>query len=358
VKLHIIQSCPDDLVFWWQSKVWLKNLQGYGQSHRARLLIWRPFDRIKFERHPRWKELEEEFPEAHFSYYNDTEDILNKFIVPYNYIPLLRPHCLERHFREFPELEEDVIYYCDSDTCFTKKYEFEDLIEGNTCYVSNTSSYLGAEYFDSKIKDVKPDKLEQYKQIDVLQGLGAIFGLTREFLVEHNANTGGAQYLLKGINADFWKSVFAGCLYVKRYLVNINRIYFESEDKGFQSWVADMVSIIYNLWRLKKTVLCSPSMDFCWATDLIEKWNRVNIYHDAGASATSIRSIEGGEHFLFNKRDMKYVNNFTTPFEEDLSFVSKDYCSYNYVKCIQEADPKTGYIVGVDPYQKEPIQIS
>jgi hypothetical protein len=111
-------------------------------------------------------------------------------------------------------------------------------------------------------------------------------------------------------------------------------MYFESEDKGFQVWCADMWSVLYNLWKRDYKTECPPEMDFCWATDPIEKWDRVQIYHDAGASTRPIK--EG--HMLFHKRDSDYINNQATPFEKDLSFVSSEYCSKNYVREIDEAD--------------------
>lgn len=320
--------------------MFLTNLRKYELSSKARVLVLIPYDRIRIGPHPTWFELQEDFKESKFFFYNGTEG-LAKHINTYNYIPLLRPYLLDKHFTEFPELGEHTIYYSDVDTCFTKDPEFlrGPMVQDDTTYYSYTGAreikynYQNVTYFDGKVKDVMPEKLEQYKTIDVLQGILDIFELKREFAEAHNEQFGGVQYLFKNIDGKFWKAVYAGCIYIKNYLRNINRIYFESEDKGFQSWCADLWSINFNLWRLGQDQQTPTELDFCWATDLIEKWDKLNIYHDAGAST---RAIEPG-HYLFNKRDPKYINNLVTPFQEDLSWVSQKYCGGNYVKIINEA---------------------
>jgi hypothetical protein len=128
-------------------------------------------------------------------------------------------------------------------------------------------------------------------------------------------------------------------------LRSVNRRFFENENKGFQSWCADMWSILFNLWKRQYNTSCPWQMDFCWATDPIGKWDQVQIYHDAGATSRNHDNA-----ILFHKREAKYINNISTPFTDDLSDVSKDYCSSNYVKEIIEATPYK-YIKGIDPFK-------
>jgi hypothetical protein len=344
-QLHIIAVQPDDLVYWWELKVWLTNLRKYNLSDRARVLMWKPYDRLHFEKAPFWVRLEQEFPETLFFWYNDDENLIGTHIKDYGYIPLLRPRTLDRHFTEFPDLVNDTIYYTDCDTVFTKDPLFlkgewiqDDVTRMSYTGVKETGyNYQNLIYLDSKIADVIPERIEQYKQANVVEGLLDIFGLDREFVDDQNQNFGGVQYLLKNVDASFWKAVFAGCIYIRRYLLNINRRFFISENKGIQSWCADLWSIQFNFWRLKIDSQTPEEMSFCWATDLIEKWDKYTIYHDAGVAEESVRGFPGCTSALFYKRDFNYINNFSTPFEDDLSFVDPKYCSKNYVKCIEEA---------------------
>jgi len=333
-KLHFLTCQPSDLYFVWQLQIQLTNFRKYGLSDCCSVLVWRKFDnpvtRRDFQKE--WKSLESKFPEVKF-YYQDNDGQLSTMIQSVGYIPLLRPWLLAKHFIVHPELKNDNIFYLDSDVVFTREPKFDNLLENNICQLSNTKSYIAASYFDSKEKDVLPHKLEEYKKIDVLDGIMKLFGLSRHDAVTNEEGSGGAQYILKNIDHFFWQDVFKGCILIRNYLTNINRNYFENEDKGFQVWCADMWSILYNLWKRGIKTDCPKEMDFCWATDARSRWDEVQIYHDAGASTRPIR--EG--HKLFHKREAKYINNTGTPFEDDLSFVSSEYCSKNYVACIEEA---------------------
>jgi len=333
-QLRIITAQPNDLYFVWQLRVQLHNLRKYGLSENYTALIWKHSNREGGRTFAEeWGGLIGDYPEANFVFIEDTTGELPRLIQQTGYIPLLRPWLLAKYFETASSLRENAILYMDSDVIFTKKPNFDNLLGDDTCYLSDTRSYIAASYFDSKIKDVLPQRLDSYKKIDVLGDLLKEFGVSRETAVMNEQGSGGAQYLLKNIDAQFWQDVFKGCITVRLNLRSVNKRFFENEDKGFQSWCADMWSILFNLWKKGMKTECPPEMDFCWATDKIEKWDKVQIYHDAGAST---RPVEEG-HMLFHKRDLPYVNNEKTPFEDDLSFVSNEYCSKNYVGEIQEA---------------------
>lgn len=333
--LRILSAQPNDLYFNWQLRVQLNNLRKYGLSRRYTALIWKHSDRAggnMFEEE--WDRLQKDYPEATFKFYEDPSGELHRIIKLMSYIPLLRPWLLHKYFEENPDHTKDTILYIDSDVVFTRQPNLDRLLHNDTCYLSDTKSYIAASYFDSKEKDVVPEKLEAYKKIDVLDDLLKEFGLNREIAVQNEQGSGGAQYLLKGIDAQFWMDVFQGCIKILINLRSVNRRFFENTDKGFQVWCADMWSILFNLWKKDYKTECPPEMDFCWATDPIEKWDKVQIYHDAGAT-----SRNHDQAILFHKRESKYINNLGTPFEDDLSDVSDKYCSKNYVKEIEESNP-------------------
>ena len=334
-KLHILLAQPDDLYFWWQLKVFLTNARKYDLSKHVRILLFRPHIRVPFEIHPRWKELNDLFPEAQFFWYKDVDGVCQQHIDLVDYLPLLRPFCLKKHFAEFPELVNDAIYYTDSDTCFTKFPVFldtnSDFVQNNNSYLSYTGkmetgyNYQGPEYLDGKTKDVKEDKLLAYKQIDIVEGLTNIFGMHRE---DMPTDFGGVQYLLKNIDTKFWEEVYSQCIYIKSYFRRINSMYFASEEKGIQSWCSDLWAIHLNLVRHKNPTSTPKEMRFAWASDPIQCWKDYYIYHDAGHYK---------EAKLFNKREQKYITNTSTPFEDDLSWVNPEFCSFNYIKELQEA---------------------
>jgi len=330
----IVSAQPDDLLFCWTLRVQLHQFRQIGWSKYYQILLFTPSDRIDKPRDQHWVDLINDYPEAKFFFYPDKQNFLNT-IHAFSYIPLLRPHILEQHWKKYPELKEATVLYTDSDVLYLSLLPLnETILDNDTCYLSNTAAYNSASYFDSKAKDVLPEKLESYKKRDVLQECLSFFSLTRNTAVENENKTGGAQYILKNIDAQFWVDVSWGIIQILVHLRTVNDKYFESENKGFQSWCADMWSVLWTLWKRSQQTETPSFMDFAWATDPISKWNEVFIYHDAGAT---------NETDLFNKRNSNYVNNIKTPYDDDLSYVNKDFCSSGYVKAIIASDPKNSH---------------
>ena len=104
-----------------------------------------------------------------------------------------------------------------------KSFNIDHLLDGDINYLSDTNSYISASYFDSKFKDVIPEKLEKYKSIDVLNQAANILGINRQICEENNLHSGGTQYLLKNTNAEFWETIFNKCIPLLTYLRNINK---------------------------------------------------------------------------------------------------------------------------------------
>jgi hypothetical protein len=330
--LKFICVQPDDLYYTWQVHMWLESLRSIGQSDKAEVLIFTPFSRTFNDK---WKDVETLYPEAKFFYYKDVHNINNLISV---YIPIIRPYTLMRHFKENPHLENCAIFYCDSDILFTEKFDISEFIEDETCYLSNTVSYIGSKYFDSKVRDVLPEKLEEYKQQDILSDLLSKIGLSREIAEKNNENSGGAQYLLKNISFKFWEDVLSACINIRVGLIEVNKKYFESEAKGFQSWCADMWAVLWILWKYNKDVKVIKELDFAWASDPISKLQNCSIFHNAG-----IVSKQMGSYPAFFKGDYHKGND---PFKDEHllkvynSEESKKYCTHYYVTKMLELKQK------------------
>jgi hypothetical protein len=180
--------------------------------------------------------------------------------------------------------------------------------------------------------------IDSYRKLDALGDCMKDLGLNRQVAEDNEFNSGGAQYILKNIDADFWKKVFKSCIDIKLTLNSYNRRFFESENKGFQSWCADMWAVLWGIWARNAKTLCPIEMNFCWATDLTEKLEDENmyIYHNAGVTPQSIKHKDKF-HKLFYKGDRRYTDNKETPFtnNENFSNVSSDFASIFYVREIQ-----------------------
>ena len=340
-EMIFMSAQPDDTKFAWQIEAFIENVRGLGYTNPIHVLIFLPYDRLGNGWNPYWDELERRYKDDNvFIFrYEDKEKLINT-IKRIDYIPLLRPHILKRHFKVYPDLKEKAIFYHDSDIVFTKYLNFEPFLNDEINYLSNTSSYLNADYFDAKRHAVITSRRGIYEGFDVLDKLSQMLGVSRAICVENNGRTGGAQYLLKNIDSRFWERVEDGCITIRRFLSfdlsGINRHFFKSENEGFQSWCADMWAVLWTLWARGSQTETPPELDFCWATDPVSRWNEVNIYHDAGViTTTAMHKEPQNDKFLFDKSypPFKELNTKSTPFTDfDFSHVSPEYASSKYVQ--------------------------
>lgn len=332
--LKFIQSCPDDSYYLWQVHTWLESLKSINQSQNAISLIFTPGYR---EKNDKWQQLVDLYPESEFFFYKDDKNEIGSLIGIY--IPILRPFILQKYFELHPELEQQAIFYCDSDIVFTSKFNISHLLNDEVCYVSDTNSYINADYFDSKIKDVIPHKQEKYKKRDILEEATSLIGISREIAQKNNLHSGGAQYLLKNINASFWEKMLSDCIKIRIYLQNINKQYFESENKGFQSWCSDMFSLLWNLWHIRQEVKVVPEMNFAWSSDPITKLENMGILHNAGI----VGNKQGDIPVFYKGNYHQGKNPFKDPYLQEVA-KNKTLCNHFYVQKMIETHTKHNLI--------------
>ena len=158
------------------------------------------------------------------------------------------------------------------------------------CLQRNGMSYIDLEY------------LRQFK--GVVAGLIEITGVTPK---EHG---GGAQYILKGVTAEYWQKVYKDCFTIKDFLQNSNT--------KVQVWCAEMWATLWNLWYFDLETDLHPLLDFCMSRDPIDELKP--IIHNAGEMGAG----------NFDKR--KYVNKYP---EHGLK-VASDMCNYLYYKEVEK----------------------
>lgn len=331
-KLTFIQCVPSDVHYCWETELQIDNYIKTGYNPEDyRVLVFIPKDRVEQGIPDCWKKLQDKHLNCNFYYYFDTEDILTNVIRKINYIPYLRVYMLEKHFREHSYLKDHAIFYWDSDVLFTKKFDFTPYLDNDICYLSNTGHYLNLEYLEGKIEQSSlKDELREIKPIDSILEAN---GISKEIAKANNAGVGGAQYLLKNIDADFWEDVKNSCKLIRPYFMNLNKNFFPSENAGWQSWCADMWAVLWNLWKRNLKTEVPKDFDFAWATDPIQRLNEVYLFHNAGVAST-VMNLNNENIVLFNKNN--YKNNDRVPYNEKdkLSLVDPRYASYFYAQAL------------------------
>lgn len=358
MKLNIITCATDSIRERWECRVLLNNLQEQGLLNKTTLLIFQMREDFLEAFHEDWDLLEKQFPEANFVYFKDHQNI-TRLCQIFHYIPLFRLYVLQEHFKTNPQLEQEAIFYIDTDILITKPLPFEKWLEGDINYLSwtgnpqRTDNYLWQPYFDSKIKEVDHKKLEQYKKQDILAHVANICGTTREAITLNSPNIGGAQYLLKNINSQFWTNCFNYACEIKLYLEGTNITFMngdtfqKKQDNGFQAFCADMWAVMFQLIALDRPVQCPKELDFSWSCDRIERYEQCHLLHNAGITSdakvrVAFEKLPDGSN-KFEEAPLFYKGAYMTssPFEniEELKEIynnplNKQFCNNKYVEAI------------------------
>jgi hypothetical protein len=321
VNMIFISAQSWDFQFVWQLEVQIVNFRKFEISDKMHVLIWYPHpdtnpDTPNFKM---WFDLARKYPEVKFFFYRDKGLSVSDFQL---YVPQLRPQILAQHFDNYPELTKEVIFYHDCDIIFNKLPDFDKLSEDEINWQSNTSEYLDYAYLRKKERQ---GKIPENEAISILCGIGNV---SVETMKSYTGKTGGAQYILKGIDGDFWRDVERQVIEIRKAFHysqpdSVNKKYFDCEDGGFQSWCADMWAVNMALWSRNKVTDITKELDFSWATDDEETYLNKNIYHNAGAT--------GRQAGIFYKGHWSKKSPIGK-----LHAIKKNSASYYYVKAIAE----------------------
>ena len=246
----------------------------------------------------KWLKLKQHYKRVNFYFYHDNRQ-------KPSYISSVRPFILHKHWLAFPELEKETIFYHDCDIIFSKPINFSHLLNDQTCYVSDTVSYIGANYVRSKG--------EHYLDL-----MARIVNVNKQYIIEQEHNSGGAQYILKNIPTEFWKKVYYDAENLFRQ-VN-HQIALDQPPHAIQIWCADMWAVLWNLWFWDRDVKVVKELSFSWATSGIDDWDKHLIYHNAG--------VVGDREDMFFKGAYQNI----LPYDIKQESFTPVFCSYKYVE--------------------------
>lgn len=127
---------PDSIYFVWQVELQLFNLQQKNWPAKGIHVLFAYSEEAGVNREV--KSLCEKFPDCPIFFYPDTRE--NK-----KYASTIRPHLLQKHFAQFPELKHEAIFYIDSDVIFREIPDFTALLSDDNWYASDTQSYMSCD---------------------------------------------------------------------------------------------------------------------------------------------------------------------------------------------------------------------
>ncbi|WP_195486747.1 hypothetical protein [Lacticaseibacillus paracasei] len=289
--MKLILCQPAIKRFEWELEVCLTNLRSVGFDLRDVVLLFTKHD--------------ESIPQRLADEYGVEVHVYNELRNDKSYIPSVKPWLWWQYLAEDKSRQDEDYFYFDSDVIFRKRPDFRKLKPRPDRWLcSDTNGYLNVDY----IKQCKNGE-------KVLTRMADIVGVTTASLETINRNSGGAQWIISHPTAEYWRKVYN----------DSNRLwrYFQTVDSNIQKWTAEMWSQLWNMMYFNIGPVISDELDFCWATDPIERWSETKTMHNAG--------VTGEMHDLFFKG--KYTGR--SPFDDDLSFVDNSKCSYKYAQAVK-----------------------
>ena len=267
-NVRYVSAQPANLYYAWQVEVMLNNFMEMGVNpNHIDIVCWKENGIIP----DYWSKLAEGYP-ARFFFYDDLRETKH-------YISSIRPNILKQHFKKYPELEWETIFYHDCDIMFTKpvsEWITDEMITDNKWYGSDTRWYIGHDYILSKGEDV-------------LNRMCEIVDIDKELVKSNELNAIGAQYFMKGINSHFWERVERDSeqLFKQISYLNIHKTSLDPTHHPLQIWCADMWAVLWNGWKMGYETICHPNFDFSWGTSFLDDYNKMNIMHNAGVTTSA-----------------------------------------------------------------------
>jgi hypothetical protein len=232
------------------------------------------------------------------------------------YIPSVISNTVKQHYKANPWLEKEAVFLHDCDMIFTKPVDFSDLEQDNINYVSNSKGFIDSDYILHRGRDLFEDMCD-------------IIGIDYETPVKYKEDSGGSQYIFKGTDYKFWHKVETDSENLYKYFQASEPKRLEKDPSyyGIQQFTAGMWGMLWNCWFYDLPVKITPRLDFCWGTDPIAKWDKCDIFHNAGVT----QSI-GANHNIFYKG--AYTN--ALPYNDVLNTeYSNEFGSWHYTNLIR-----------------------
>ena len=201
----------------------------------------------------------------------------------------------------------------DSDIVFTGTPDYSQFEKDRVWYLSDTNSYINYDYIMQKGDDLL---------IDMCRIVG-IDCLIPKLMNDHS---GGAQYIVKGTDFNFWDKVEKDSISLYQYFINKEPYYVPKYENDYpiQKWTAGMWSLLYNAWFFGHQTKVVKELDFGWSTNNISDSVKYKIIHNAGVTDSKSGMFYKGE----------YVNKL--PYNTNLD-LDKNKSSYYYYNEVQKA---------------------
>ena len=198
-----------------------------------------------------------------------------------HYIPSIKPYLISKWIQSNPEFGK-LFFLHDADIIFRELPNFEELLNDNTCYLSDTIGYIGYDYIMDCCGRYEQKHLNTEKG-QLISEMSEVIGVDVDTIKTNQKNSGGGQYLIKNSNCELWDKIYKDSIKLYDQMLNYQKR-FPISPGQIQFWTAEMWALLWNLWMYGFETKITDEISFSWATDDIKKYEQHPILHMAGVT--------------------------------------------------------------------------
>ncbi len=198
-----------------------------------------------------------------------------------HYIPSIKPFLISKWLQVNAQYGK-LFFLHDADIMFNRLPKFNEMLEDDISYLSDTVGYIGYNYILDCCKryELQHPKSEKGQLINEMAN---VVGIDVELIKKNQENSGGGQYLIKNTNSELWDKIYKDSTVLYDQMLDYQKR-FPISPGEIQFWTAEMWSLLWNLWLYGHKTKITNELDFSWATDSIDIYNKRPILHMAGVT--------------------------------------------------------------------------
>jgi len=240
-----------------------------------------------------------------------------------HYIPSIKPYLISNWIQSNPE-HGKLFFLHDADIIFRELPNFDQLLNDDISYLSDTIGYIGYNY----IMDCC-NRYEQHHSTSekgqLIKEMADVVGLEVEVIKQNQEKSGGGQYLIKNTTCEMWDKIYKDSINLYNQMMDYQRR-FPISPGEIQFWTAEMWAVLWNLWMYGLETKVTRELDFSWATDSISVYEKRPILHMAGVT-DDLKNRKFYKGDFINVDPIEKLKNEPSCFD----YIEKDSSTLKYV---------------------------
>jgi len=322
-ELLYVTAQPDVPYFHWQCEIYGHNFTEMGIKPSQIHII---FGLVNGATEPSEGALSLTKKGYNVHFYNDERD-------KKHYIPSIKPYLVHKWLEQFPE-NGKVFFLHDADIVFRELPNYDLLLDDDYCYLADTKGYIAYSYIIDccrRYENAHPIS----KENQLLREMVDVVGIDIDCVASNQDNSGGGQYIIKNTTSEQWYKIYNDSTTLYDQMIDYQRR-FPISPGEIQFWTAEMWSVLWNLWCFGKDTKIIKELDFSWATDNIDIYNKKPILHMAGVTDNlKDTKFYKGDYIIINPLDKlkENINHF--------EYIDKNSSTIKYVDIMKSLIQKS-----------------